>query len=216
MLAVMVPPDVVDAYHPFRAMGAVLELVRLPAQPASQATVVQAMNILRARRGRDANGVERLSIDPDVASGARVLVGEVLSFGELLGPGYDLERDELRLFTYSPKGGRSSTVFEGLAHALLAPPYGLRRPSAPWAEDRFSPAYGSHEAAWMRDVLRAFCREVLAVDDPRRASHLAIRRWPTDWSSYFAAGHEWWGAFFWTIEDPQRGWTTVIAASTTD
>lgn len=209
----MVAADVVDAYQRFRAMHAELEIVRLPIlNETSQETAVKAMRIIAERYDRDHF---RISIDPAVVSGERVLTGEVISFGEFLGPGYDMDHDAIRLFSYR-EGARSSDLFEGLARALLDPPYGLCRPSVPWAEEHFSPAYGVHEAAWMRDVLRAFCREVLAVEDPKHTAHLEIRRWPTDWSNYFAAGHDWWGAFFWTIEDKKNGWLTVIAASSTD
>jgi hypothetical protein len=221
----MVTADVVDAYQPFQAMHAVLDIARLPIlNAAGQEAVVKGMRIFAERYdkrlaalnpGRDLSGLFRISIDPALASGERVLAGEVIPFGEFLGSGYDMDRDAIRLFSYS-EGARSSDVFEGLARALLDPPYGLRRPSAPWAAERFSAAYGVHEAAWMRDVLRAFCREVLAVEDPKHTAHLEVRRWPTDWSNYFAAGHEWWGAFFWTIEDTKNGWVTVIAASSTD
>ena len=222
----MVTADVVDAYEPFRAMHAVLDIARLPIlSAASQETVVKGMRIFAERHeetlaalqpGRDLSGHFHISIDPAVASGERVLTGEVIPFSEFLGPGYDIDRDEIRLFSYS-KGGRSSLfVDEEFAGALLDPPYGLRHPSVPWAAEPFSPAYGVHEAAWMRDVLRAFCREVLALEDPKHTAHLEVRRWPTDWSNYFAAGHEWWGAFFWTIEDTKNGWVTIIAASSTD
>ena len=50
-------------------------------------------------------------------------------------------------------------------------------------------------------------------DDP---DSIEIVSWSTDWSNYFDAGHEWWGAFFWTIYlVGSRRWV-VIGASTTD
>ncbi|WP_145051409.1 hypothetical protein [Lignipirellula cremea] len=46
-------------------------------------------------------------------------------------------------------------------------------------------------------------------------SDFTIRKWSTDWSNYFDAGNEWWGAFLWTlVSDDGRGWW--IGASTTD
>jgi hypothetical protein len=43
-----------------------------------------------------------------------------------------------------------------------------------------------------------------------------IYSWGTDWSNYFDAGKEWWGAFYWTIHRPHSDIITVIGASTTD
>lgn len=46
-------------------------------------------------------------------------------------------------------------------------------------------------------------------------SEFTIREWSTDWSNYFDAGNEWWGAFLWTlVSDESRGWW--VGASTTD
>lgn len=47
-------------------------------------------------------------------------------------------------------------------------------------------------------------------------SRLEIVSWSTDWSPYFDAGHEWWGAFLWTVYVPAREWIVVVAASATD
>ena len=43
-----------------------------------------------------------------------------------------------------------------------------------------------------------------------------VYSWSTDWSNYFDAGHEWWGAFFWTIHPADSDRFIVIGASTTD
>jgi hypothetical protein len=47
-------------------------------------------------------------------------------------------------------------------------------------------------------------------------SQWSIRRWSTDWSNYFDAGLEWWGAFLWTLVSPDRLRAVWIGASTTD
>jgi hypothetical protein len=44
----------------------------------------------------------------------------------------------------------------------------------------------------------------------------SIRRWSTDWSNYFNAGLEWWGAFLWTLVSPDRLRAVWVGASTTD
>ena len=47
-------------------------------------------------------------------------------------------------------------------------------------------------------------------------SDCAIYSWSTNWSNYFDSGHEWWGAFWWTVYSPQTQLLTVIGASATD
>jgi len=47
-------------------------------------------------------------------------------------------------------------------------------------------------------------------------ANVEIFGWSTNWSDYFDQGHEWWGAFYWTIR-PRRGRDfVVIGASATD
>jgi hypothetical protein len=46
-------------------------------------------------------------------------------------------------------------------------------------------------------------------------SNFTVRKWSTDWSNYFDAGNEWWGAFLWTlVSNDGRGWW--VGASATD
>ena len=45
---------------------------------------------------------------------------------------------------------------------------------------------------------------------------LEIYEWAGDWSNYFDAGFEWWGAYLWTICDRATGAIAAIGASTTD
>ena len=40
--------------------------------------------------------------------------------------------------------------------------------------------------------------------------------WSIDCSDYFDCGKEWWGAFFWTIYNPEKNWHIGICASSTD
>lgn len=47
-------------------------------------------------------------------------------------------------------------------------------------------------------------------------SDCSIYSWSTDWSNYFDGGHEWWGAFWWTVYSPQTRLLSVIGASATD
>ena len=206
-------------------MGAVLDIARFPILPGgSHEAALRGMRVFAKRYddslaalnpGKDVSGDFHVTIDPDVDSGERKIDGKQISFREFLGPGYDVDADVVCLFSYSySPASRSSAGVGGLARALLDPPYGLRPPES---FGKFgSPEYADREKAWMREILRAFCAEVLAIDDLQRVSHLRIHRWEVDWSSYFEQGLEWWGGFFWTVEDANNGWVTVIGASTTD
>jgi hypothetical protein len=40
--------------------------------------------------------------------------------------------------------------------------------------------------------------------------------WSKNWSNFFDAGNEWWGAFYWTLRRPGSQRYTVVCASTTD
>jgi hypothetical protein len=43
-----------------------------------------------------------------------------------------------------------------------------------------------------------------------------ILAWSTDWSNYFDAGRDWWGAFLWTVKPASRDCIVWIGASTSD
>ncbi len=47
-------------------------------------------------------------------------------------------------------------------------------------------------------------------------SKLTIWSWSTDCSSHFDDGHEWWGAFLWTLSRKDSDWIVLIGASATD
>jgi hypothetical protein len=84
---------------------------------------------------------------------------------------------------------------DGYKSAFFHPPYGLR---------------GTRD-----EKVRLFERITRAVLG-ERPDLAEIYSWSTDWSNYFDAGHEWWGAFYWTIRPPGSGRFTVVAASSTD
>ncbi|MFN7119176.1 MAG: hypothetical protein ACK4TA_20425 [Saprospiraceae bacterium] len=45
---------------------------------------------------------------------------------------------------------------------------------------------------------------------------IEIIKWSTDCSPFFDVGKEWWGAFFWTIYNPEKDWYIGICGSETD
>lgn len=51
---------------------------------------------------------------------------------------------------------------------------------------------------------------------PLGTEQLEVLAWTTDWSNYFDAGHEWWGASCWSIYDGLMKRFVVIMASSTD
>lgn len=58
--------------------------------------------------------------------------------------------------------------------------------------------------------------KVFAAMFPRGRDALEMLEWSTDWSDYFDAGHEWWGASCWSIYDRKLERFIVIMASDTD
>lgn len=77
----------------------------------------------------------------------------------------------------------------------------------------FHPPYTlSGSASEKMELFVGINRYVLGAD-PERAE---IFSWSTDWSNYFEAGHEWWGAFYWTIRPTGSQRIVVVGASSTD
>jgi len=84
---------------------------------------------------------------------------------------------------------------DGYKTAFFHPPYGLRGPD--------------HEKEGLFDGINAF----VLGSDPTACE---IFSWSTDWSNYFDAGKEWWGAFYWTVRPTGSNSIVVIGASSTD
>lgn len=137
--------------------------------------------------------------------------GKEISFEEFLGKGYNFRTDKIQLFDYG-NNFRSGTTSEGFAYALLNPPYSVRLMES----GKFSIEYGIEEQARMLILLKKYLKEILFIEDFKNTDHLEIYIWSDDWSNYFNAGKEWWGAFYWTIYNKQRNTVTVIGGSATD
>jgi hypothetical protein len=84
---------------------------------------------------------------------------------------------------------------DGYQSAFFCPPHGFG---------------GSSEE--VRELFVSINRHVLG-DAPEEAE---IFSWSTDWSNYFEMGHEWWGAFYWTIRPVRSERIVVIGASASD
>ncbi len=92
--------------------------------------------------------------------------------------------------------GFDDSFVDGYKTAFFDPPYGIPGDKVEKAKLLFSEI---NECLWGRDL-----------------DKMEIFSWSTDWSGYFDAGHEWWGAFFWTIRLGNANRFIVIGASSTD
>lgn len=138
--------------------------------------------------------------------------GQIISFADLLGPGYNLATGEVQLFTYY-ENGKGTSIEEGLTHALLNPPYGFKLMDT---DEKYTIEYGHREQKRMTEFFNSFLNEALGIKDVNDTGHLVIYKWSDDWSSYFDEGKEWWGAFCWSVLDKETNKIIVIAASATD
>lgn len=59
-------------------------------------------------------------------------------------------------------------------------------------------------------------RKVNEVLFPKGTDALDIYEWTTDWSDYFEAGHEWYGACCWSVYDKSMDRFVVMLVSATD
>ncbi len=116
------------------------------------------------------------------------LSGKPVSFGEFWGV------DDVKPRATS-KYASSLPEVNGYKSAFFLPPYGLR---------------GSIEA--QSALFAAINLEVFGSD----MAQSEIFAWSTNWSNYFDAGHEWWGAFYWTVLPAGSNRMVTIGASSTD
>ncbi|HSH04625.1 MAG TPA: hypothetical protein VLL52_19090 [Anaerolineae bacterium] len=84
---------------------------------------------------------------------------------------------------------------EGYAYAFSHPPYPIR----------LKPA-----------TLNQYFHQINDILFGSLTTTLEIYEWAGPWSNYFEPGFEWWGAYLWTIYNPQRRQIATIAASATD
>ena len=109
-----------------------------------------------------------------------------------------LSKDDRFCLTWNLENGQSELIgpdafTTGYVYAFTDPPYGLR----------------CDENEKLNHCNETMSRLFGQLDQ------FTIRKWSTNWSNYFDAGNEWWGAFLWTlISDDGRGWW--VGASTSD
>lgn len=136
--------------------------------------------------------------------------GERISLSEFVGPFFDFQRQQL-INPWQPIGHK---------HYRYTVPHGW---SGPADQPREFLTYGYADAFMnpphpMRvdPELQQLFTQINACLFNGLTNDLRIYQWCTDWSDYFDAGKEWWGAFLWTVY--RLGSTRIIAigASTTD
>lgn len=140
--------------------------------------------------------------------------GELLSFKDFIGEGFDTEHDKLQLITYHPElKTQGSSIKDGFVYALLMPPHGL---GIHRTGELGSDEMKQTESKALTEMFKSYLKNLLGINSLQNTNHLIIYKWSDDWSNYFTAGKEWWGTFFWTIFDNDRRTIIVIGASTTD
>ncbi len=123
-----------------------------------------------------------------------------------LGDAFDLKKKEI-----------ISHPDNGLSYALLKPPYGMRYEKFVQEKAR-ELGRKKIKGARLQTAKTTFFNYVLDEIglDIESENQYIIYSWSNDWRSYFESGKEWWGTFFWTILNKEKGEITVIGASTTD
>jgi hypothetical protein len=139
----------------------------------------------------------QLTLAPELMKGEIITTDQFFaaldtSAGRLESPGvYFLYRAE----QLKTRQSFSTSKSESYLKAFCDPPYGLG----------LTPG----------DAQALFDKITRNLFDPYE-DDLEIVRWSNDWSNFFEAGLEWWGAFWWTVHNRTRNLVVVIAASATD
>lgn len=145
-----------------------------------------------------------------------------ISFRQMVGDGYDFDK---RQYGHINSGLIISNA--GLALALLDPPYGINLPGIKVPQDLATSnsyyEYWYSEDRQRRDkalakgeIMHNYLDFHLGVTRPEQADHLCIWKADDNWSDFFLEGKEWWGTFFYLVEDQRQNVLHVFAASTTD
>lgn len=128
-------------------------------------------------------------------------IGSEISFQEFVG--FDYENQPVNIRNY-----------EGckLAYALLEPPYGL---NIEIGGKRGSDEYCDLRTKKFTALYRMFLDDFVLLSEYKKED-LVIYSWSDDWSSFFDAGKEWWGTYFWTVYNKKNNTIIVIGASESD
>jgi len=192
-------PELAVLLSTYQEYGGVLDYVFLeteteePPEKLHRAAALAGMRAIDRRLEQWA--IHRASKDMPIDMFFRVrcdetkLTGKSVSFSEFWGTD-DVERKPIG------KNAWSIPTVDGYKTAFFHPPYNL---------------YGGK--AKEHTKLFTDINSYVFGEIPEQTQFFS---WSTDWSNYFDAGHEWWGAFFWTIWLASQRRFVVIGASSTD
>jgi len=146
---------------------------------------------------------------------ANAMTGTPITAREFLGPNWEARRGTLLLRGHTPcylNSYFAGDDDERDANVVPLPPHESESAGAGYAYAFTEPPYRLNLSR--PDIIRLFERTVHhflpALTDPRTT----LFRWPTEWSRYFDAGHEWWGSFAWTYGTSTGPIVAVFASST--
>lgn len=209
MLEIVPPPEQAALLSCFSNAGGVVDFLLfactettedVEAEATHREAIVASMSALQSRHGAYTKitslkprivkeSVWRVQIDSSKVSS---LVGKRISASQFLGERYHQDRGGLVVPGSGPLGDRADM---GFAYAFSDPPYPIRLSA--------------------RELGELF-EEIKVTMLGGITDGSVIYQWPTDWSTYFDAGREWWGSFLWSLARPATNSIAVIAASTTD
>jgi hypothetical protein len=184
-------PECTAALEAYQVAGGVIDFAVFAAPDGLTGETLQLQATLQAHAMFD--GEKRA--EPTVLApipAAEFLGTLSTSVGVFERPGPFLEARAQALAT---RGGFGLSPGDGFVYAFSDPPYSL--------------LLNPSEA---QGVFDAICDGLFGGFK----DELEILRWSNDWSSYFDAGHEWWGAFWWTIHNRTRKTVMVVSASASD
>ncbi len=139
----------------------------------------------------------QLTLEPKLMSSATVSVETFLGVLRAGKEDFDSPSGYLsaKIAALSKNGSFSHPITDGYLYAFCEPPYSLQ--------------LAPNEAQRIFDTINAHLFGGFTDD-------LEIRRWSDNWSNFFEAGLEWWGAFWWTVHNHTKNQIVVLTASATD
>ncbi|MCI5054695.1 MAG: hypothetical protein MRY83_01235 [Flavobacteriales bacterium] len=215
----LIERDISKDLEAFEVLGSVLEVCSFSFDQLDMVDLRQAaIRSMEVFQQRYVERWERLNPDLNIDEYFNIKIDrskspqfKEISLQDFIGHGYSLKKNELALYNYAP-GVVSGACSEGLVYALLSPPYSLRL-------NLGKQVFGSAEHASIeKDLMSRILLDFLKVLglELKVESSIKFYEWSVDWSNYFDAGKEWWGAFYWSVLDKKNKQLTFIAASATD
>jgi hypothetical protein len=142
--------------------------------------------------------------------------GQVVTLRQFMGEHWNAPRQLLIMYTCLEDTGQSMPVCAGdkpVRSNVVTPQHREDFSSRGYAYAFSDPPYRLHVSPAEVQILFDAINNALFPDlgDPKTR----ILEWPGTWSTFFDAGNEWWGAYMWTVERPNKQ-IVCVAASATD